>query len=121
MKLTATETIKHGPEGQTAQAGDTFEFDDKKYPESAAQMLELGSAVKAGTSDARAATAAAASTPSTAGTAKSGPLPDDFPGRAALKDAHINTYAQLRAAGDATTIPGIGDATADKINEALEA
>lgn len=49
-----------------------------------------------------------------------GPLPDDFPGRSALADAGINTYAQLRAAGDVTEIAGIGAATDAKITEALK-
>ena len=46
---------------------------------------------------------------------KKGKLPDDFPGHTALSEAGINTYAQLRRAGDVTEIPGIGPATAEKI------
>lgn len=49
-----------------------------------------------------------------------GKLPDDFPGHAALKSAGITTYAQLRKVGDLTKIDGIGEATAAKIQEALE-
>ena len=51
--------------------------------------------------------------------ALSGPLPDDFPGRSALADAGINTYAQLRKVDDVTDLPGVGPATAAKIAEAL--
>lgn len=51
---------------------------------------------------------------------KQGPLPDDFPGRAALEKADINTYAQLRKAGDVTELEGIGEATAAKIEDALK-
>ncbi|HEV8670992.1 MAG TPA: hypothetical protein VGS01_09695 [Candidatus Limnocylindria bacterium] len=56
---------------------------------------------------------------STTPTARSGKLPDDFPGRQALAEADIKTYAQLRAAGDPTEIPGIGPVTAEKIKAAL--
>ena len=49
-----------------------------------------------------------------------GKLPEDFPGHAALLEAGIHTYAQLRKAGELTEIPGIGEATAAKIAEALE-
>ena len=48
-----------------------------------------------------------------------GKLPEDFPGHAALAEAGINTYAQLRKAGDVTEVSGIGPATAKKITEAL--
>jgi len=50
-----------------------------------------------------------------------GKLPEDFPGHAALAEAGINTYAQLRKAGDVTEVSGIGPATAKKIAEALAA
>lgn len=50
-----------------------------------------------------------------------GKLPDDFPGHAALVEAGINTYGQLRKAGDVTAIAGIGPATAEKITAALAA
>lgn len=50
-----------------------------------------------------------------------GKLPEDFPGHAALAEAGINTYAQLRKAGDVTEVAGIGPATAKKIAEALAA
>lgn len=48
-----------------------------------------------------------------------GSLPDDFPGRAALADAGVNTFTQLRKFGDVTEIAGIGPATAEKIATAL--
>lgn len=48
-----------------------------------------------------------------------GHLPEDFPGYAALAEAGINTYGQLRKLEDVTTVPGIGPATAEKIKEAL--
>jgi hypothetical protein len=48
-----------------------------------------------------------------------GKLPEDFPGYAALVDAGIHTYAQLRKAGDITEVPGIRKATAAKIAEAI--
>jgi len=51
---------------------------------------------------------------------KQGKLPEDFPGHAALAEAGINTFNQLRKAGDVTEIPGIGPATAEKIQAALE-
>ena len=51
---------------------------------------------------------------------KQGKLPEDFPGHAALAEAGINTFGQLRKAGDVTEIEGIGPATAKKIEEALE-
>lgn len=44
MKLIAKTTIKHGPSGETAQPGDAFELDEKKYPESVAQLIESGDA-----------------------------------------------------------------------------
>lgn len=54
---------------------------------------------------------------------KKGPLPDNFPGRAALAGAGINTFAQARKARDSeeglTGITGVGDATAKAIKEAL--
>lgn len=53
---------------------------------------------------------------------KQGNLPDDFPGRAALADAGINTFAQVRKQRDGeglTAVAGIGEATARKIDEAL--
>lgn len=51
---------------------------------------------------------------------KRGKLPEDFPGRAALEAAGVNTYAQARAVAELTDITGIGAATAKKILEALE-
>ena len=54
---------------------------------------------------------------------KQGKLPEDFPAHAALADAGIHTYAQVRKAIKAETltdIPGIGEATAAKIAEAME-
>lgn len=49
-----------------------------------------------------------------------GKLPGDFPGRTALEAGGVTTYAKLRALnGDYTSIPGVGDATAQKITEAL--
>lgn len=51
-----------------------------------------------------------------------GKLPADLPGHAALAEAGINTYNQLRKAlADDVKIPGIGDATRAKIIEALNA
>jgi hypothetical protein len=50
-----------------------------------------------------------------------GKLPEDFPGHAALAEAGINTYGQLRKVGDLTEVKGIGEATAAKIAEALVA
>jgi hypothetical protein len=50
---------------------------------------------------------------------KRGKLPEDFPGRAALEEAGITSYGKLRAVKDLTELPGIGDATAKKIEEAL--
>ena len=50
---------------------------------------------------------------------KSGKLPNDFPGRAALESAGITTYAQLRKGGDLGEIEGIGPSTKEKIDEAL--
>lgn len=56
-------------------------------------------------------------------TEKKGSLPDDFPGRAALAGAGINTFAQARKARDSeeglTGIIGVGDVTAEAIKEAL--
>lgn len=53
-----------------------------------------------------------------------GKLPDDFPGKAALDEADppVHTYNQVRkhlADGTLIDIPGIGKATAQKIEEAL--
>jgi hypothetical protein len=49
-----------------------------------------------------------------------GQLPEDFPGKAALAEAGINTYGQLRKyTGDLTEISGIGPATAEKIKDAI--
>jgi len=47
MKLIAKETIRYGGDGEIAQPGSTFELDEKKYPESVAQLLESGAAEKA--------------------------------------------------------------------------
>jgi hypothetical protein len=55
----------------------------------------------------------------TTGAAKKGPLPDDFPGVSALRDADLDTYGKVRAYGDVTDVPGIGAATAAKIKAAL--
>ncbi len=52
-------------------------------------------------------------------TTKKGPLPDDFPGLTALRDADLDTYGKVRAYGDVTDVPGIGAATAAKIKAAL--
>lgn len=54
-------------------------------------------------------------------TAIQGKLPEGFPGLAALEAAGITTYAGVRNAGELTSIPGIGDATAKSIDEAMEA
>lgn len=48
---------------------------------------------------------------------KQGKLPEDFPGYAALDEAGIHTYAQLRKVKDLLEVPGIGPATAEKIKE----
>ncbi len=106
VKMKAIETIKYGDNGEVAQPGDTFLTTEA----SAAQLLELGHATKASGGFA----------PSQSGDRTTGPLPDDFPGRAALADAHINTYAQIRKIDDPSTIPGVGEATADKIADALK-
>jgi hypothetical protein len=45
MKLVAKATIHHGG-SEPARPGDTFELDEKKYPESIAQLLESGDAEK---------------------------------------------------------------------------
>lgn len=53
-----------------------------------------------------------------------GKLPDTFPGHAVLSAAGINTYAQLRkqmqSKDGLTAIPGVGDTTAERIEEALK-
>lgn len=41
-RFTANTNIKHGPNGETAAPGDTFEIDEKKYADSVAQLLEAG-------------------------------------------------------------------------------
>jgi len=132
MKLVAVETIKYGPtkddKGNDAPAkianpGDTFEIDD----DGAEQLLELGHAAKPGSPEAAKAKADAdakkKAAPAPASAASSavatGPLPDDFPGRAALDAEGIDTYAKLRAYGNVTAVPGIGAATAAKISAAL--
>jgi hypothetical protein len=49
-----------------------------------------------------------------------GKLPEDFPGHAALEAEGITTYAKVRKRlADLTDIPGIGDATAEKISAAM--
>ena len=48
-------------------------------------------------------------------------LPADFPGHAALDAAGLTTLTQVREIEDLTSIAGIGEATAEKITEALEA
>lgn len=48
-----------------------------------------------------------------------GKLPDGFPNKAALEAAGITTYAQLRKAGDVTSIEGIGPASKEKIDAAI--
>jgi hypothetical protein len=53
---------------------------------------------------------------------KSGKLPDDFPGRAALEEAGITTYAQVRKAQKADElkdVAGVGEVTLANILEAL--
>lgn len=47
------------------------------------------------------------------------PLPEDFPGRAALIADEIQTIAAVRSVEDLTSIKGIGDTTAKAITEAL--
>ena len=47
-------------------------------------------------------------------------LPDDFPGRAQLVAAGLDTMSAVRAHEDLTQVEGIGPATAGKIQEALE-
>ncbi len=53
-----------------------------------------------------------------------GPLPDSFPGRTALEAADINTYAQVRkqqaSAEGLKGVTGIGDVTAEEIEDALK-
>src|SRR5262245_32172525 len=46
---------------------------------------------------------------------KQGNLPADFPHLSLLHDADIRTFAQLRKAGDLTSIKGIGPAKAKEI------
>lgn len=51
-----------------------------------------------------------------------GKLPDGFPGKAALEEAGYGTYAKVRKLheqGKLTEVPGIGEATAGHIGEAL--
>ena len=51
-----------------------------------------------------------------------GPLPDGFPGKAALEEAGYNTYAKvrkLRDQGKLTEVPNIGDITAEQIEDSL--
>jgi hypothetical protein len=48
------------------------------------------------------------------------PLPEDFPARAWLEKAGVDTLGELRARDDLTEIPGIGDARARKIREVIE-
>jgi hypothetical protein len=136
-KLVAVETIKYGPTRddkgnevppKMAMPGETFEIDEKIYPDAADQLLELGHAAKPGSPEAAKAKAdadaakkaAPAATPAPAAPAHAtGTLPDDFPGRAALAAEGIDTYAKLRAYGDVTAVPGVGAATAAKISAAL--
>ncbi len=47
------------------------------------------------------------------------PLPDDFPGRAALAAADVLTFESLRAVEDLTKLNGIGGPTAERIAQAL--
>lgn len=57
------------------------------------------------------------------GAQKKGRLPEDFPGYAALDEAGEATYAKVRKRiekGTLTEIPGIGEATAQKIEEAVK-
>jgi hypothetical protein len=49
-----------------------------------------------------------------------GHLPEDFPGYSALEAAGITTFAQLRKVDDLVSVPGIGEATAAKIADALK-
>lgn len=51
-----------------------------------------------------------------------GKLPEDFPGHSALDAEGLTSYAKVRKridAGTLTDVPGIGDATAEKIQEAM--
>lgn len=51
-----------------------------------------------------------------------GKLPEDFPGHSALEAEGLTTYAKVRKrieAGTLTEVAGIGDATAEKIQEAM--
>jgi len=49
-----------------------------------------------------------------------GKLPADFPGHAALEAEGLTTYAKVRKRlSDLTSIPGIGEATAEKITAAM--
>lgn len=53
---------------------------------------------------------------------KQGRLPEDFPSRAALAAADINTFAQVRnLKGDYSEIAGVGPARATEIDTALQA
>lgn len=56
------------------------------------------------------------------GTAKRGKLPDDFPGRAALDEAGLGTYAKVRKSierDELKDVSGIGPATVEKIEAEL--
>ena len=147
MKLIAKVNVKHGDKGETAAPGEAFTVEDEDAAkaliargsaatpadfereqranvtaeERIAELeveLEKTRTELAKTKADRAAALESGSTPTTSGEKKNGPLPDDFPGRAALAEADINTYAQARKA-DFTQVPGIVDATARKIAEAL--
>lgn len=50
-----------------------------------------------------------------------GQLPDDFPARAKLHEAAINTYGQLAKIEDLTSIEGVGPAIAKTIHKRLKA
>ncbi len=48
-------------------------------------------------------------------------IPDDFPGRDELLRAEVRTLQGVRALSDLTSVPGIGPATAKRINARLDA